>query len=423
MIHLIQRHTATGGNSEHSHDTKHRRGNVLVLAALLLVFVFTMVAFAIDIGYIVHVDTEFQRTADACALAAARKFPDLDAARDMAKSVAQENAHVEGPVLTDNDIIFGHWNRRTATWTAGGSDINAVRVLVRRTAETGNPLGLFFARAMGHNVTDIQAEAIAMCDNQLCGPLVGIDWASVPGTPSTDSYWSEDGYYWEQEPGLNGSICSDGMIYVDGTADVHGNANPGRDCETIVGSNAVVTGNTVPRIRPMNMPLVDDSQAELINDNGILPPIPQGHNFRAVPDANGDFILDGGKHYTMPSGTFYFRDFILTGQSELNITGDTVVYVTRTMDTSGGDVINATMVPQNLRVYSTGTYVRIAGNSDFFGTVYAPQADVELTGNAGWYGAFVGKTMTVTGTGDIHYDENLDFSGEVPLPNRTGLVR
>src|SRR5262245_57405796 len=46
-----------------------RRGNILVLAAFLLVVVMLMVALAADVGYICLSQTELQRSVDSAALA------------------------------------------------------------------------------------------------------------------------------------------------------------------------------------------------------------------------------------------------------------------------------------------------------------------------------------------------------------------
>ena len=54
----------------------HRRGNVLVLTALLLVGMFGFLAFSIDVGYLCTVHTELQRAADAAAMAAAWELLD-----------------------------------------------------------------------------------------------------------------------------------------------------------------------------------------------------------------------------------------------------------------------------------------------------------------------------------------------------------
>src|SRR5712691_5890199 len=54
-----------------------RRGVVIPLFALLLIFLLAMLAFSIDAGYMVLVKTDLQSTADAAALAGAEKLQEL----------------------------------------------------------------------------------------------------------------------------------------------------------------------------------------------------------------------------------------------------------------------------------------------------------------------------------------------------------
>src|SRR5262245_32381419 len=51
-----------------------RRGAVAVLAALLTIVMLGLVAFAVDLGYILSTKQELQRTADAAALAACWEY-------------------------------------------------------------------------------------------------------------------------------------------------------------------------------------------------------------------------------------------------------------------------------------------------------------------------------------------------------------
>ena len=48
--------------------TKKRRGVIAVLTAIMLVVMLAMVAFAVDVGYLVLARSELQRSADAAAL-------------------------------------------------------------------------------------------------------------------------------------------------------------------------------------------------------------------------------------------------------------------------------------------------------------------------------------------------------------------
>mgnify|MGYP001554533901 CR=1 FL=1 len=74
-----------------------RRGAVIPLVAILLGVILATVAFAIDVGYIALADTEFQRTADACAIAAVQRLPEKGNAIAAARWVAQQNRGSSDP--------------------------------------------------------------------------------------------------------------------------------------------------------------------------------------------------------------------------------------------------------------------------------------------------------------------------------------
>ncbi|MEE9602910.1 MAG: TadE/TadG family type IV pilus assembly protein, partial [Thermoguttaceae bacterium] len=193
-----------------------RRGNVLVLTALMMIVLFGMLAFAVDLGYILHARTELQRTADACVLAAAGHLPDESQAKSVAQAVAEDNYGTVGTDLDLSSIECGFWDRDTATFTTPppqGRSVNAVRATLTRTEAAGNPLDLFFARLLGVPKTDVSASATAMYDRWLCGPFVGIQWVTVPGNPKTDSYDSRKGAYNGATAKDRGSVCSDGPVH------------------------------------------------------------------------------------------------------------------------------------------------------------------------------------------------------------------
>jgi Flp pilus assembly protein TadG len=402
---------------------QHRRGTVVPLAAALMAILLAMVAFAIDLGHIVHVDTELQRTADACALAAVQLLPDQEAAIVMAQEVAVDNYRTSGPDLDVSDIEFGEWDRNTATFVPTTSDPNAVRITVRRTAERGNPLELFFAPIMGHSFADVTASSIALLDNEFCGPLIGIEWIDVPGGPITDSYRSSLGRYKWQKARDNGNLCSDGPIVLDGNPIINGHANPGRGYKTTISGNAIVTKSTTPRVRPLELPLVDASDAAENNDNASMAPVKKGNNWVSPVDAQGNFKIDGTTHYTMSPGTYYLKSFEVTGGSSVTFEGATTIYLTGNLDTAGGDIFNTTELPSTVKIFMTGGYADVAAHMDFYGVVYAPNTDVILRGGGDWYGVLTGKTLTLTGNGTIHYDEDLGLEDELNLPKSAALVQ
>ena len=413
-----------------------RRGSVLVLTLVLMVVLLGMLAFAIDVGYVVHVRTELQRTADGCALAAAARLPDEAEATLAARFIAVKNGWLSGAQTGEGDeyhgadvdpldITFGYWDRDNATFTSPpsyGRDSNAVRVTLRKTEATGNPLQLFFANIFGTSQADASASATALYDHWLCGPFVGVDWVSVPGTPQTDSYNSEEGLYSGEGAKHRGSICSDGPINVDGAAVIKGDARAGKGHSVNITGRAVVTRSVGSRRKPLHLPPVDASEAAVSNDNDQIPMIPQGKSWRSPVDANGNFLLDGNKTIELPGGTYYFRDFTLAGQAEFSVSGPTIIYVTGNMERAGGTLVtNPNKVPGELKFFMTGGTATITSYDDFYGVIYAPNTAVTIDGNSDFFGAVVGKTLTITGSGAGHYDESLGMD-EVEFPPRTALV-
>jgi hypothetical protein len=211
-----------------------------------------------------------------------------------------------------------------------------------------------------------------------------------------------------------------------GNARIKGNANPGRGYETTITGNAQVTGNTTPRTRPLTLPLVDPGDAEFINDNELVTSYSGGRRRGRTEnplDADRNFSLTGNTTYDLMPGRYYFNDLTLSGQAALNISGPTVIYLTGDLDTAGGRLANDTRIPGNLKILMTGGTARLTGNIDFHAVIYAPNTDVTITGTGSLYGAVVGKTLDMRGTGDIHYDEALDLSPEIILPAKPVLVR
>ena len=401
-----------------------RRGTVLVLITVLIVVLFGLLAFAIDVGYILHARTELQRTVDVCALAAAKYLPDQAEAVSAAQLAATENRGSVGPDLHASSVEFGFWDRDTATFMApppDGKNTNAVRVTLERTDAAGNPLSLFFARVLGQSEANTSASATAMYDRWLCGPFVGIEWISVPGSLLTNSYNSEKGgYAWGTRD--RGSICSDGPIGIDGDALIKGDARAGKGHRVTITGSATVTGSVGSRLKPLNLPPVDASQAAVVNDNDQVPLIPEGNSWRSPVDTNGNFLLDGNKTIDLPPGTYYFNNFTLAGQATLNVSGPTAIYLTGNLERAGGVMVNnSTRRPANLKFLMTGGTAKVTSSKDFHGVIYAPNTAVTIDGSAELFGAVVGRTLTITGSAAAHYDESLSLA-EIEFPRRTTLV-
>ncbi len=415
----------------------HRhRGAIAVLAAFLLVVLLGMVAFAIDVGYIAYAKAELQRSADAAALAAATELPDELAAIDAAVANGADNQTRVTPLVQAGDVSFGYWDRDAASFDepASGQSANAVRVTIGRTAADGNPLHLFFAHLLGRSRADVTASATATKDRGLCGAFIGIESVVASGNVLTDSFNSEVAPYDADTAREHGSLCSDGPITLNGSDYIRGDVRAGRDAAVkINGTSAVVTGNIGNRVKPLNMPAVDAGDAAANNDNsllgGIVSPDGKGkgkgkaNQAGASPlDSQRNFKLDGTTTYTIPPGVYYFNDMELSGQSVLNFSGPTVIYLTGDLKRAGGTVVNNnTQIAVNLKIYSTGGDIDITSDNNFYGVIYAPLSDVTVGGTADYFGSIVGQTLRIQGDAQAHYDESLRLA-ELGLPTRTTLV-
>ena len=66
---------------------------------------------------------------------------------------------------------------------------------------------------------------------------------------------------------------------------------------------------------------------------------------------------------------------------------------------------------KNLTIYGTSTtqQIKVHGNADFYGTIYAPTADITVIGTSDLYGAVMGDVLNITSR--VHYDECLTQPG------------
>jgi Flp pilus assembly protein TadG len=168
-----------------------RRGGIAVLTAVLLVVLLGMVAFAVDVGWIVLAQADLQYAADAAALAGAGQLMEpsvqfslpgqsttnqgaiLSAAEASASASATKFAGYNGAgstkslVLLSKDIEYGftdangNYTKYTGNSTYANSFPNTIRVTLRLDGSSGGnpPLGLFFGSVFGQSSTNLAATA------------------------------------------------------------------------------------------------------------------------------------------------------------------------------------------------------------------------------------------------------------------------
>ena len=179
--------------------------------------------------------------------------------------------------------------------------------------------------------------------------------------------------------------------------------------------NRVVTGSPVAPITGGSKSNPTRIQVDSIKLNGAGDQIifapgtvdPDGYSYVELY-VMGDFSAAGG-------GTSAGAVII---QPNVKVT----MYVAGNLDFSGNGLINNNNLASAFSIYginppagTTQTFT-LAGNSDFYGTIYAPGADLKFAGGGSsgeFVGSFTGKSAFLNGTTQIRYDEALDGTGRI----------
>jgi Flp pilus assembly protein TadG len=258
--------------------SRARKGAVTVLAAILSIVMLGMVAFSVDVGYLLSVREELQRTADAAALAAVwdygKRMSDGEnvtlselGARENAQLFAECNgvgnvdpeldANVDNS--SDGDMVFGFvedfYNPTMNTGTATASNpYNAVKVVVRRDETLNGQAPMFFGRVFGLEGTGLHAEATAALVRNVKGfstPYSGENIDILPFALDLDTWNSwmagSGADAWTWDPELK-QISSGG----DGKLEVNlypqGTGSPGNRGTVDIGSSNNSTADIVRQI-------------------------------------------------------------------------------------------------------------------------------------------------------------------------------
>jgi hypothetical protein len=256
------------------------------------------------------------------------------------------------------------------------------------------------------------------------------------GMNTTDQYDSRVGTYASQAVNaddggtfaeVGGSVGSNsGVVELNGsTVYVRGDAIPGPLHTVDEAGDPTVLGSTTPRRyeRELPPPPYDDFRAAyLLNDN-LTGWTAVGGNVSYDPIACTLSVKAGAK-LTLNGGTYFFAKISLSGGSVLQVAGASKVYVTGSMDLSGGQLVNPG-APGDLLVFAhpynlpvgfapTTTNVKVSGGSSAAWGFYGPEANLTISGGGNLFGAAVAKTITISGDCAFHYDKALGDFGLLP---------
>ncbi len=248
---------------------------------------------------------------------------------------------------------------------------------------------------------------------------------TLGGNGSTDSYNSSDGDYGGDNVGDNGDVGTngdeEGAVTVNGeNAQVNGDASTGAQ-GTIEGEENISGSKTHDNnveLSAVSIPsdltsLSDSGDKHLSNDDDSQAISAGDYQFSSIQISGGTLTLNGTVRIYLTDS----HSLTISGGGSLVVNGQLELYTAGDCNVGGNGIVNDSGLPSNLVIYSAhessgeSNGFTLSGNSAFYGAVYAPNANLAVTGDGDIYGALVGKTVSVSGNGDIHYDEALQDLG------------
>jgi hypothetical protein len=253
----------------------------------------------------------------------------------------------------------------------------------------------------------------------------------VDSYDSTDPTKSTNGLYDPAKRQENGDIATDGQLIEAGNAQIYGDV--ATNAGTVSGA-ANITGTERTDFYqepiPIGAPSWADSSPGSINGATTLNAVATKGSV-ASRYTFSSISLSGNKTLTLagnPDGSQTYIEIYVIGDMSVTGTGQIVVqpgvtatiYFGGNVDISGNGVLNSNNQPGDLMLYgiqpptNSSEHVSIGGNSQITASIYAPGHDVTVNGggtNGHVYGSVVGKTVTMTGVSNLHYDERLGSTG------------
>jgi hypothetical protein len=233
-----------------------------------------------------------------------------------------------------------------------------------------------------------------------------------------DSYDSREGAYGGSNMSSEGHVGTNGTHYgcidLASNARIYGNALSGPETNPedviITWGNAEIFGEMDSLSEENDMPSVPLPEGLLYNGDYSL-----GGNDSATIDESGvytSFRLDANCTVTITADvTLYITgEFAMRSNSQLEIAPGVKVTIYlggSFIQHSNTQINNLSEDPTSLLVLGTDTFngeMEWNSNTQFWGSVYVPKADVHFNSNADFYGSISAKSFMCDSNAKIHYD-------------------
>lgn len=309
-----------------------------------------------------------------------------------------------------NDLNLG--NPPTASGTLGPGEFTAT------VTAAAPPTAQLRIVAVGFVPSQAAPRAVRRLDVLVMRPTpfqfgaFGDTSLTMAGGSLSNSYDSQVAAYDPLTAGSNGDVGSNGNITLNGTpTTVSGDVVAGGTISTT--GSVTVTGDSTQGAPPVETANVDCPPPGF-TPGALIPPGP-GVSYN---QGTGNLQITAGANLVLsappsPPGYYYFSSVTLVGGSTLSIAPGTLhvdVFISQTLSITAGTIVNTSAQPTQLSIWGCGTSTTnwtLTGGSGSYFAVYAPNHQVNISGNADIWGSVVGNEINVGGGARVHYDEAL----------------
>jgi hypothetical protein len=134
--------------------------------------------------------------------------------------------------------------------------------------------------------------------------------------------------------------------------------------------------------------------------------------------SGGDFWIHGGSDVYISDDIYIGGDLDLDGSSQF-IGGYTVVTMGRVTLSGATKLTDAGEIPF---ILAPNGQFEITGSGYASAVLYAPEADVVISGSAKLFGAVIGNSVTISGSGIIEYPPGLENRDDLPGSGGDGSI-
>lgn len=379
-------------------------GSVLVLSLLLLLAVGGLAASLAVLNLRLH--GEHERAKDDM-----RAFYVAEAGVNEAYAVLVAN-NVAGVQAIDYPRVTSSGSYRVEL--LDGRDDDAIDLDRIRLRSTGNA---------GRDSAGVQLMVDHVPTGAFRFAIFGANGVHLNSNVMVDSYDPDDGPYPDKVDFVNdfGNVGSFDKIGIDSNVEIHGDALVGEDgvfddsAPGILVSGDQVAGELTEEMPVITVPAFPTKGNLLVGASMTLPA--GNHHYTSLGVGKGTLTVTG-------PATLVVDNMVLTSGTTLKIdstNGPVKIYATGNFDLrSNSKVMTTTMRASDLEIQITsnnvtgGKLVALNSNTEFMGTIYAPNASLKIPSNFEIFGAVKAASVELASNSSIHYDEDLLYDPNVP---------